>query len=279
MTTAGLQSGSASISLPPISSIDFHAQMAHRPEPEVVQPLPPPPPTQQRVLPPLPYPYVARPVGPPVIPSGMPPEYMQVRPIYPGIPTGYQPMPGRMALPSSSDPNLIVAPTRHKAKEVKRRTKTGCLTCRKRRIKVRILLSKSTYISIIVLSFFAVTLISLPRVTASRAGSFLCRRAVLHGRSTVGELISNPVAPNPKSWGALAHQTQALLVSEHGLIDVATPAHVSHIFPFACHPHHLPLSESIAQRHFLVSRLPLLIDALSFASPCHQNCLTTSSPH
>jgi hypothetical protein len=66
----------------------------------------------------------------------MPLEYMHVRPIYPGIPSPYQQMPGRMPLPSTTDPSLIVAPTRHKAKEVKRRTKTGCLTCRKRRIKV-----------------------------------------------------------------------------------------------------------------------------------------------
>ncbi|OCT51842.1 hypothetical protein CLCR_09118 [Cladophialophora carrionii] len=137
MSTAALQSSTSSISLPPISSIDFHTHMAHRSEPEVVQPLPPPPPAQQRVLPPLPYPYAARPAPPPVPPPPMPHEYMQARPMYPGIPSPYQPMPGRMALPSTTDPSLIVASPRHKAKEVKRRTKTGCLTCRKRRIKPR----------------------------------------------------------------------------------------------------------------------------------------------
>jgi hypothetical protein len=130
---------SASISLPPISSIDFHAQTVQRSSPEVVQPLPPPPPAAPRVLPPLPYPYAVRPAPPPP-PPPLGHEYMQARPIYPGIPSGihspYQPMHGRMPLPSTTDPNLIVAPTRHKAKEVKRRTKTGCLTCRKRRIKV-----------------------------------------------------------------------------------------------------------------------------------------------
>ena len=136
MTTAALQSSTVSISLPPISSIDFHTHLAHRMEPEVVQPLPPPPPAQQRVLPPLPYPYAARPAPPPVPLPPMPHEYMQARPIYPGIPPPYQHMPGRMPLPSTTDPSLIVAPPRHKAKEVKRRTKTGCLTCRKRRIKV-----------------------------------------------------------------------------------------------------------------------------------------------
>ncbi|KIW95225.1 uncharacterized protein Z519_03809 [Cladophialophora bantiana CBS 173.52] len=137
MTTAALQASTAPISLPPISSIDFHTQVAHRPEPEVVQPLPPPPPAQQRVLPPLPYPYAVRPAPAPGPPPPGPPEYVQSRPIYPGIPSPYQQMPGRMPLPSTTDPNLIVAPPRHKAKEVKRRTKTGCLTCRKRRIKFR----------------------------------------------------------------------------------------------------------------------------------------------
>jgi hypothetical protein len=133
-TSSTLQPMTASISLPPISSIDFHAQ-AQQSSPEVVQPLPPPPPAAPRVLPPLPYPYAVRP-GPPPPPPNMPHDYMHARPLYPGIPSPYQHIPGRMPLPSTADPNLIVAPTRHKAKEVKRRTKTGCLTCRKRRIKV-----------------------------------------------------------------------------------------------------------------------------------------------
>lgn len=38
------------------------------------------------------------------------------------------------------DPNKLLSSSRHK-KEIKRRTKTGCLTCRKRRIKVRCVLS------------------------------------------------------------------------------------------------------------------------------------------
>lgn len=137
---------SASISLPPISSIDFHAQTVQRSSPEVVQPLPPPPPAAPRVLPPLPYPYAVRP-APPLPPPPLGHEYMQARPIYPGLHSNlhspYQPMHGRMPLPSTTDPNLIVAPTRHKAKEVKRRTKTGCLTCRKRRIKVSTVLFDS----------------------------------------------------------------------------------------------------------------------------------------
>ncbi|RMZ92426.1 hypothetical protein DV736_g308, partial [Chaetothyriales sp. CBS 134916] len=101
MTTTGLQSA---ISLPPISSIDFR-------------------------LPPLPYYPNAR------IPQQ--PEYVQQRPIYPGMASvsPYPLGPSRVPLASTNDPGLIVAPARHKTKEVKRRTKTGCLTCRKRRIK------------------------------------------------------------------------------------------------------------------------------------------------
>jgi hypothetical protein len=76
------------------------------------------------------------PIGSPM-PSNMPPmasmgQYM----------TGYPsnvPQPGmnsnQMGYPMPGDPNKILSGGRHK-KEVKRRTKTGCLTCRKRRIKV-----------------------------------------------------------------------------------------------------------------------------------------------
>ncbi|KAJ5388326.1 hypothetical protein N7509_010867 [Penicillium cosmopolitanum] len=75
------------------------------------------------------------PIGSPM-PSNMPPmasmgQYM----------TGYPsnvPQPGmnsnQMGYPMPGDPNKILSGGRHK-KEVKRRTKTGCLTCRKRRIK------------------------------------------------------------------------------------------------------------------------------------------------
>lgn len=58
--------------------------------------------------------------------------------------TGYPNNVGQMGMNSSAqmryqlpgDPNKMLSGGRHK-KEVKRRTKTGCLTCRKRRIKVR----------------------------------------------------------------------------------------------------------------------------------------------
>lgn len=45
--------------------------------------------------------------------------------------------PVRYPLPPPSD-GRVMSGGRHK-KEIKRRTKTGCLTCRKRRIKVRYL--------------------------------------------------------------------------------------------------------------------------------------------
>ncbi|RMD41728.1 hypothetical protein DV735_g3392, partial [Chaetothyriales sp. CBS 134920] len=66
------------------------------------------------------------------------PEYVQQRTtIYSGLPSvpPYGLAPSRLPLAPTNDPGLIVAPARHKTKEVKRRTKTGCLTCRKRRIK------------------------------------------------------------------------------------------------------------------------------------------------
>jgi hypothetical protein len=76
------------------------------------------------------------PIGSPM-PSNMPPmssmgQYMT------GYPSNVS-QPGmnsnQMGYPMPGDPNKILSGGRHK-KEVKRRTKTGCLTCRKRRIKV-----------------------------------------------------------------------------------------------------------------------------------------------
>ena len=135
MTTAAMQPGSASISLPPISSIDFRTHQAHHAPPEVLQPMPPSQPPRQ--LPPLPHQQQHYYNGARTIPHQ--PEYVQQRAIYPGmqVASPYQLVSSRIPLPSTTDPNLIVAPARHKTKEVKRRTKTGCLTCRKRRIKVR----------------------------------------------------------------------------------------------------------------------------------------------
>lgn len=69
------------------------------------------------------------PIGSP-LPSGMPPMGAYMHP-YPGMQMGSPQM--RYQLPG--DHSKMLSGSRHK-KEVKRRTKTGCLTCRKRRIKV-----------------------------------------------------------------------------------------------------------------------------------------------
>ena len=83
------------------------------------------PPTQQ----------TQAPIGSP-LPSHMPP----MLPMGQYVP-GYAPPMGtpsnsQMRYQISGDPGKMLPGSRHK-KEVKRRTKTGCLTCRKRRIKVR----------------------------------------------------------------------------------------------------------------------------------------------
>ena len=74
------------------------------------------------------------PIGSP-LPTNMPSmssmsQYMQS---YPSNPMG---LGSNMHYQLGGDPNKMLSGSRHK-KEVKRRTKTGCLTCRKRRIKVR----------------------------------------------------------------------------------------------------------------------------------------------
>lgn len=135
MTTT-LSQMSSSISLPPISTINHsgyqHAIHSHPSVQEMPQHATVPP---ARTLPPLPGYYT------PVHTMPQPEYVQQARSMYPGQP--YQMMPvGRMALPSSMmDTTGMIGytPSRHapKAKEVKRRTKTGCMTCRKRRIKVR----------------------------------------------------------------------------------------------------------------------------------------------
>lgn len=74
------------------------------------------------------------PIGSPMPPMASVGQYM----------TGYPTNVGQMGMNQSAqmryqlqgDPNKMLSGGRHK-KEVKRRTKTGCLTCRKRRIKVR----------------------------------------------------------------------------------------------------------------------------------------------
>lgn len=129
----------SSISLPPISAINFDHQNTAQQHPashEMAQHAVPPP---ARTLPPLPY-YTSMQTMPQ-------PEYVQpARPIYAGqIP--YMVPVTRLPLPSSADATNMIGytPSRHapKNKEVKRRTKTGCMTCRRRRIKVSSMLRSS----------------------------------------------------------------------------------------------------------------------------------------
>lgn len=68
------------------------------------------------------------PIGSPMPPMSSMGQYMTGYPS--NVPQG---MDARYSIPG--DPSKMLSSARHK-KEVKRRTKTGCLTCRKRRIKV-----------------------------------------------------------------------------------------------------------------------------------------------
>ncbi|KAE8132976.1 hypothetical protein BDV38DRAFT_196208 [Aspergillus pseudotamarii] len=102
------QTGSTPMSAPSMQTMDHHAsqgQTSHVPQ---------------------------APIGSPMPPMASVGQYM----------TGYPNNVGQMGMNSSAqmryqlpgDPNKMLSGGRHK-KEVKRRTKTGCLTCRKRRIK------------------------------------------------------------------------------------------------------------------------------------------------
>jgi len=97
--------------LPPIRGIDGQSQ----------PPAQPPPPQGAQHLPP------GQPM--PGYPYGPPPG----QPMIPGQVGSYQPQ--RYPLPAQNADARMLSGGRHK-KEIKRRTKTGCLTCRKRRIKV-----------------------------------------------------------------------------------------------------------------------------------------------
>ena len=126
-----------SLNLPPIRNLD-----SHTPPHSIAQPLQPPsilqtPPSQHSKLPdptipsraimgsPLP-PQMQQQMGQFYDPRTQPPPHMGM-PHDPNQPMRYAPIPA----PDSR----MISGGRHK-KEIKRRTKTGCLTCRKRRIKV-----------------------------------------------------------------------------------------------------------------------------------------------
>lgn len=135
------------LTLPPLRNLSASAQDSYRERPR------PPPATHHQIPPILPHstpqnhpPYSQGAMGSPLPPPGAPPMQQMPQFYQQGHPIG--PPPPHLSI--SQDPNghgmryaLPVAPDtrllsggRHK-KEIKRRTKTGCLTCRKRRIKVR----------------------------------------------------------------------------------------------------------------------------------------------
>ena len=106
-----------SLNLPPIRSIDGHVpQSQPPPQPSMGSPLPPP------VAPMSAYfPHPSQTLPPPG-------QHMNVT-------SSPHNMGMRYPLPAQGADQRIMSGGRHK-KEIKRRTKTGCLTCRKRRIKV-----------------------------------------------------------------------------------------------------------------------------------------------
>ncbi|KAF2094658.1 hypothetical protein NA57DRAFT_79836 [Rhizodiscina lignyota] len=116
-----------SLNLPPIRAIDAQSQPPPQQQHHPPQQSAPPAHTQSgSPLPP-----------PPATMSGYYPQQahgMQnlVQPM--GITSSPQPLGMRYPLPAQGQDQRIMSGGRHK-KEIKRRTKTGCLTCRKRRIK------------------------------------------------------------------------------------------------------------------------------------------------
>lgn len=118
----------ANMSLPPLNLPPIRVQDGQG------QPPPQPPPGQQHMGSPLPPPQ-----------HGLPQYYA-----HPGHPPPGQPMnmgsaqhlAMRYQLPPAPGDQRILSGGRHK-KEIKRRTKTGCLTCRKRRIKVSVELNRT----------------------------------------------------------------------------------------------------------------------------------------
>lgn len=125
-----------SINLPPIRSIDAQSQppvvpagaAQYQPQlPQQASPI-----LQQQSLPqyPLPGPMTSYYPPPPPAPHGMPTPAHQL-----GFGAPAQPSNTLYRLPPQLPDQRVMSGGRHK-KEIKRRTKTGCLTCRKRRIKV-----------------------------------------------------------------------------------------------------------------------------------------------
>lgn len=128
-----MESISSSTSLPSITSLEFHHNQRDQTFNQNISHSlpPPPPPPPPRTLPPLPYHYTAHGI--------LQPEFVTAATsLYPGIGNSYELSTHHPPLYSSRASTIILGPGRYfpKTKEVKRRTKTGCMTCRKRRIKV-----------------------------------------------------------------------------------------------------------------------------------------------
>lgn len=139
---AGVQSGrdveptTASLSLPPLSSIDPLQRFTSHPsqDPGLSKGLPPPglPPISQYHRPQLPG------ISQYHITSSNPPLGHASATGHPAVQVDCLPHPTSLPIAPSGSHRLLSG-GRHK-KEVKRRTKTGCMTCRRRRIKVSHLL-------------------------------------------------------------------------------------------------------------------------------------------
>ena len=121
--------------LPPLRSLDRAGPSYHPPPPLRASPVVyGARPASQRVPlhPPFPHPLT---MSSPSAPTGYYPPPGQPAPMQPqpvGAPTDPN-QPLRYALPAADNRNLH---GRSGKKEIKRRTKTGCMTCRRRRIKV-----------------------------------------------------------------------------------------------------------------------------------------------
>ena len=136
------------LTLPPLRNLSTSTQasyQAHQHPPSTTHP--PIPSRIPQNIPQYPSPYSQTAMGSPLPPHGAPPV-QQMPPLYhQGQPMPHQPhhfpLPQdpngqtlRYPLPAAGPDSRLLTGGRHK-KEIKRRTKTGCLTCRKRRIKVR----------------------------------------------------------------------------------------------------------------------------------------------
>ena len=137
------------LTLPPLRNLNTSTQssfQAPAPPPETTHPQIPS--TIPYSLPQHPLPFSHSAMGSPLPPPGAPPMQQMPHMYQQGQPMPHPPphhfalahdpngQALRYPLPAAGPDGRMITGGRHK-KEIKRRTKTGCLTCRKRRIKVR----------------------------------------------------------------------------------------------------------------------------------------------